>query len=463
MEGGKPAELQRLVDDVVVNQEVAYAALLDAEGSVVASAGRGPWHSLVALPSSVSDIHQVTSSVLTVAQPIVTRDLKGGDGGLAGAVRVVLDTAVTSASLARVQRDVTVLAVVIVLAVIPLGYFLVWRVLLQPMRRLVSATRRLAEGDFSARCRIRRNDEVGELGAAFDAMAGEVQAARQALAAANVSLERKVAERTEDLELANRRLQEEIAEKDEFVRAVSHDLNAPLRNIAGMAAMAMAKSRDSLPEDLLARLKRIQANVDAEKSLISELLELSRIRTRPERRRIVNMRQLLDGVKETFHFELKSRRIDLRIGEGMPTICVEKNRIREVFQNLIDNAIKYMHREKGGSIAVDYSFVDGFHQFAVSDNGPGIPKNEHRRIFCVFRRGVRRAARWVDGKGVGLALVKSVVANYDGRTWVESEVGQGTTFYVALNGRCTTPPSEEAFCQRQEAVGQHRPDCRLVG
>ena len=301
--------------------------------------------------------------------------------------------------------------------------------------------------------RIRHTDEIGQLGNAFDTMAGELARMRDELLEANEQLERKVNERTEELQVANGRLRSEMTEKEEFLRAVSHDLNAPLRNVAGMATMIVMKWRDQLPEEVLARLQRIQANVDIEASLIGELLELSRIRTRPQKRQVVDLDRLIYGVAETFDFELKSRGIDLEIAPGMPVLYVEPTRLRKVFQNLIDNAIKYMHRPQGGWIRIGYRRTKRSHEFTVADNGPGIAAAERERIFCVFRRADSAAAAEVQGKGVGLALVRSVVSNYDGRAWVESELAEGSTFHVALDVENTRPP--EAATEGHADEGQH--------
>jgi len=385
-------------------------------------------------------------------------------GQLSGGVRLVFDTGATRAELAKVQRRISELAAAIVLCAIPVGYLLVWRVLVQPVRSLVQATRRVGEGELDARAPVRGDDEIAELARAFNAMASEVAHMRDRLIAANRDLECKVAERTSELEVANGRLRDEMSEKEEFVRAVSHDLNAPLRNIAGMATMAVTKWREALPNDVIVRLQRIQANVEAETSLINELLELSRIRSRPQKTEPVDMRLLIGELGSTFDYELRARHIKLRIAEQMPVLHVEKNRVWQVFQNLIDNAIKYMHRPNDGWIAVGYEAVGGYHRFSVSDNGPGIPPEDQQRVFCVFRRASTAAASGVEGKGVGLALVKSVVANYDGRVWVDSQPGAGTTFTVELSMARTSAGEAPAADTERTAEHQHaEPEYHPVG
>ena len=443
---GRDSLLRDLVTDLLRMDNVRYVALVDARGLVVASAcGEADpqrWASLVNLPVAVSTTRQVSDDTLIVTRPIITRNVNWYKERLVGAVRIVFDTQGTTARLKSVQQRMAAVAGALVLCGIPVGYLGVWRLILKPLRRLLAVTGRLARGDFAARSEVRRGDEIGRLASAFDSMTGELARMRDELLEANEQLEQKVAERTEELQVANLRLRSEMGEKEEFLRAVSHDLNAPLRNVAGMATMVMIKWRDQLPEEVLARLQRIQANVDEETSLIAELLELSRIRTRPQKRQVVEMGELLRHVGETFDYELRSRNIHLETAAGMPALYVEKNRIRKVFQNLIDNAIKYMHRPEGGWIRIDYRRAKRMHEFSVSDNGPGIPEDQHEKVFCIFRRADNAATTDVQGKGVGLAAVRTVVSNYDGRAWVQSEPDRGSTFFVALGIDNTRPPAE---------------------
>ena len=446
--------LQRLVSEWLRNESIRYVAILDANGDVAASASRetatNEYAPLRRLPVSVSMTSRLGHDVLSLARPIILRDTTWYKDRLAGSVRLVLDTSVTAAALHNVRQRMMVIAVCIIACALPFGYLLVWHVAGQPVRELVGATRQLARGDFAARTDIKRNDEIGELAGAFNMMAAEVSHMRDELIDANEGLEQKVADRTHDIEIANGRLREEMAEKEDFLRAVSHDLNAPLRNIAGMASILVVKMQAQLPPEAIDRLKRIQANVEVETSLISELLELSRIRTAPQRREVVDMRQLLDDVVGTFEFDLKQHNIELRISSHMPHLYVAKNQMRKVFQNLIDNAIKYMHRDTGGRIWVEHELADGFHEFSVADNGPGIEADQLAKVFYVFRRATNAANSNIPGKGVGLALVKSVAANYDGSAWVTSEPTAGATFHVALAVKATLPPASPEFRTEQE-------------
>jgi signal transduction histidine kinase len=230
------------------------------------------------------------------------------------------------------------------------------------------------------------------------------------------------------------------------VRAVSHDLNAPLRNIAGMATMLLMKNREKFDNDVIHRLERIQKNVQVETDLITELLELSRIKTRRQKMENVDLGVLVHDLSGMFENDLRSKGIELVIDTPLPPLHCEKARMRQVFQNLIDNAIKYMGDGPVKSIRIGCAVRSDEAEFYVKDTGIGIDAEDLSRVFVVFRRG-KNAAQNVSGKGVGLASVKSIIETYNGTIWVESKPGQGSTFRFTINGRyvagrtvATTPP-----------------------
>jgi signal transduction histidine kinase len=277
--------------------------------------------------------------------------------------------------------------------------------------------------------------------------------ANSKLAEANRDLEQKVQQRTVQLEAANKRLSSEIAEKEDFLRAVSHDLNAPLRNISGMATMLLMKHRETFAEDVIHRLERIQKNVEVETDLIGELLELSRIKTRRQKIETVDLNSVLRELADVFAQDLESRQIRLVVDAPLPALDCERARLRQVFQNLIDNAIKYMGEgspaegpaAEGAAAAVKEIHVGctvraDEAEFYVRDTGIGIEADDLDKLFRVFRRGKNSAVHGVPGKGVGLASVKSIVETYSGTIWVESQLGRGSTFRFTINGKHVSAP-----------------------
>lgn len=195
--------------------------------------------------------------------------------------------------------------------------------------------------------------------------------------------------------------------------------------------------------------------MQAETDLISELLELSRIKTRRGVLKPVDMHALVQHLAEIFDNDLKTRNIELIVETPLPVLHCESARIGQVLQNLIDNAIKYMDEKPQKSIRIGCTVWMDEAEFYVRDNGMGIEPEDQEKIFYVFRRGRSQAVNNVAGKGVGLASVKSIVETYNGAIRVVSQPGEGTTFFFTINGQyvpaCSTAV-ETSECLRPNSA-----------
>ncbi|HVS73386.1 MAG TPA: HAMP domain-containing sensor histidine kinase [Phycisphaerae bacterium] len=355
----------------------------------------------------------------------------GGPSQLVGYLHVAMNSADEAAQVRYLEGYVLLASMGIVLLALPIAG-LVARHITVPIQRLAGAARALAQSGSLVRVDLTRSDELGELAETFNQMATTLQAQQENIRNANIDLELKVRERTQELESVNRRLTAEMAEKEDFLRAVSHDLNAPLRNISGMADVLMRKYSASLNTDAVQRLERIQKNVDVECELLNELLELSRIKSRREKMEPVDLHDLAQSVAEAFGADFETRGITFRMLSHLPVMRCEKARIRQVFQNLIDNATKYMRADGPREISVSFRWQGEEAVLSVKDTGMGIAAEDMGSLFRVFRRAKNASMLKIPGKGVGLAYVKSIVETYRGRLWAESYAGEGTTFYIAF-------------------------------
>jgi signal transduction histidine kinase len=171
-----------------------------------------------------------------------------------------------------------------------------------------------------------------------------------------------------------------------------------------------------------------------ETDLISELLELSRIKSRRQKMEYVDAEAICKDLGDVFDNDLRTRNIMLILDTHLPPITGERSRIRQVLQNLIDNAIKYMGDGQLREIHVGCAMAPTHAEFYVRDTGMGIEQEEIPKVFNVFRRGRSTGVQSVPGKGVGLASVKSIIEMYSGRIWVESVPGQGSTFKFTIDG-----------------------------
>jgi signal transduction histidine kinase len=454
-------ELRRIGQDLLKSRNILFVAFTDAENKPVAMASRDPdftfsakegfsgnAQSLMQVRAMQSDTLgeylEVVAPILHVAPAGPSSSSSHSGTKLLGYVTVGVSQTREQAELLRINLIVVGIGCAIAIISLPMAYVLVHRIFF-PIRQLVDATNQIAAGDLDASVAIDRPDVIGTLARSFNEMVIRVRRQQQALetandrlAEANRDLEEKVQQRTAQLETANKRLSSEIAEKEDFLRAVSHDLNAPLRNISGMATMLLMKNREKFDEDVIHRLERIQKNVQVETDLISELLELSRIKTRRQKMEPVDIGAMVNELAGVFENDLRTRHISLvydRAPARLPVLVCERARMRQVFQNLIDNAIKYMGDGPMRQIFVGCVVRRDEAEFYVSDTGIGIDPEDLDKVFFVFRRGKNCATQNIAGKGVGLASVKSIIETYNGRIWVESQLGVGTTFRFTINGK----------------------------
>ncbi len=336
-----------------------------------------------------------------------------------------------------------------------------WTAPLRPLRQAVGL---LSRGQVPQPVRVERHDDLGQLCEAFNAMVRSLFEAQTQLSESNARLEQLVKQRTAEVRHANTKLEAEANDKNEFLRAVSHDLNAPMRNISGMTQMLLMKHRDALTDDAVSKLERISANAKHQSELIGDLLELSRLRTKEPKPETFDLSELVHRIADNLAFDLEEAGIELCIEGELPTVYAEKNRLRQVFQNLIDNAVKYMMDSKDRRVTVSGQRTRDFRQdafngqdvweFRVADTGRGIAEEDVGSVFQVFARSTHSGTHEVAGRGVGLASVKAIVEQYSGELRVESTLGEGSTFIFTLPVDRVSPPSDREIIAAEAEAGE---------
>ncbi|NND97418.1 MAG: hypothetical protein HKN47_08850 [Pirellulaceae bacterium] len=245
------------------------------------------------------------------------------------------------------------------------------------------------------------------------------------------SLNREVQTRKqvqEALEVSQLELQQKNAEMQQFVYTVSHDLKSPLVTCEGFVGVMREDAAAQRWDDVVDSLDRVQRATGRMNELIEDLLELSRIGTIRNEPEWVDVATLLDDLREEFGSRIDNAGAQLVIQENLPGVNVDRIRLTEVFENLISNAIKYGCSGTDPVITVGAASEDHETRYFVRDNGPGIAPEHHEKIFRLFQR-LQNSGK---GTGVGLAAVAKIVDVNGGRYWVESDVGQGATFWIAF-------------------------------
>lgn len=219
------------------------------------------------------------------------------------------------------------------------------------------------------------------------------------------------------LEKSNRELQE-------YAHVVSHDLKSPLRSINALASWIKEDNLEHLDEQSLENFSILENTLEKMEGLISGILNYSSIQRENIQDEEVSIKEVIEDIETLLYIP---EHIELIVPDDLPIVNVDRTRIQQVFQNLISNAIRYSNKEKG-LIRIHYTEEATRHVFAVEDNGMGIDKIYHDKIFKIFQSLTDHK----ESTGIGLSIVKKIVDLYDGSVWLESEPNEGCTFYFSL-------------------------------
>lgn len=294
----------------------------------------------------------------------------------------------------------------------------------------------IASGQLNIECRIRRNDDnsvrwisaqgrqirneknepVRMSGVITDIT--ERKRAEEGIRRLNTDLER----RTADLEIANKEL-------EAFTYSVAHDLRAPLRHIDGFSKMLMEEDSAALSDEAKRYLNRIRQGTSHMGQLVDDLLNLARLGRQELSLQVTGLSSLVEDVLKDLKAENTDREIQWSI-QPLPFVECDPGLMRQVFSNLLSNALKYTRPRKNTSIEVSQVTGNGENIILIRDNGVGFSMKYADKLFGVFQRLHRQED--FEGTGVGLATVQRIIRKHGGRVWAQAELDKGATFYFTL-------------------------------
>lgn len=299
---------------------------------------------------------------------------------------------------------------------IVIGIFIAWimsRNITKPLNKLAAAASAIAAGNYSSRVEVSRRDELGKLATAFNTMAVQVREMHE-------ELDKKVQHRTAELESANKEL-------EAFSYSVSHDLHAPLRIIDGYATVLSKKFSNKLDNEGMNLIESIRSKTSRMGKLIDQLLNLSYLGKKELNMQLTDMNELVNAVIKD-QLLLAKMNVEIEINPLEQAMC-DSTLMRQVWSNLISNAIKYSSTREQPRIEISSTKKDNETIYAVKDNGVGFDMKYAGKLFDVFQRLHNTE---FEGSGIGLALVQRVVSKHGGNVWAEAQVDKGAVFYFSL-------------------------------
>ncbi len=300
-----------------------------------------------------------------------------------------------------------------------IGIIIAWivsRNITKPLKNLSAAATSIAGGNYTASVEVNRADELGELARSFNTMAVQIKNSQE-------NLEQKVKERTAQLEAANNEL-------EAFSYSVSHDLRAPLRAIGGYAIMLKEDYGERLDAEAARITNTIMTNAKMMGQLIDDLIEFSKIGSKSIAHQKVDMRKLAElSVEELFKQEPLSKYYDIQI-DNLPACSGDHNLLKQVWLNLIGNAIKYSSQQAKPRIEIGGHEDNKASHYFIRDNGVGFDMQYAHKLFGVFQR--LHTDTVFKGTGIGLALVKRIINRHNGDIRAEAEPGKGAAFYFHI-------------------------------
>jgi two-component system, sensor histidine kinase len=290
------------------------------------------------------------------------------------------------------------------------------------LNEILLSAQAVGSGDFSRKARAYSDDEIGKLANNFNSMAAKLERLEKENREVNNSLERKVRQRTSEMESKNKEL-------EQFAYVASHDLQEPLRTISGFVDLLQKEYREKLSGTGEIYLNYLSQASDRMKVLIKDLLDYSRI-GREKASMPIDCDELLEEVVADLGKSIRESEAQIHFAD-LPVLYAYPTELKLLFQNLIVNAIKFRHAHRKPEIDISTQAEGNGWKFMVRDNGIGIEKQNLDRIFIIFQRLHNRSQ--YEGSGIGLAHCKKIVELHGGNIWAESEPGVGSRFYFTIS------------------------------
>jgi signal transduction histidine kinase len=420
-------DVKRIISTAIEQPDVDIVSLVDRSGMVRYSSDKRIEHK--ELPFVDSDKNKLTGNIFYKTFPITYKQVNLGHLQIGFSLRSIRQH--LSTSLYRVFF----IEVLLFFAVLFIAWGITGR-LLKPLYEMKEVSNKIAAGNFSIRAHSTSHDIIGDLAAALNNMALQlgdltdnmkirIQEATSDLLFSNDQLMNK----SRELEESNRKLKELDRLKSDFVSMVSHELRTPLTSIIGFSRTLL--TLELPPDQIRNYLGIIESEGKRLSGLIEEYLDISKIEAGAFslKNETVDLAALVREVAGPLALNV-SPTLRINAPAKATPISGDREHLKRVIINLVDNAIKYSPPEK--EIVISLEELDHAVIVRIKDSGPGIKESDHAKLFDKFFRGSDPVASRTRGSGLGLAIAKGIIEAHHGTIWAESGVGKGSVFCFQL-------------------------------
>ncbi|MFC2158764.1 ATP-binding protein [Acidobacteriota bacterium] len=462
--------IQQTLEDIGKQEGIEHIRLFDKMGKIIASDSKGDLGIIIDSQEEACIVcHNTSEPLKKLLSPVKTRIFQSTENGRSlGIINPIYNESMCSTAECHYHpEDQNVLGVMeillplkrfdeqilrsrsqilvyffITLIVISVGItLLIFSFVNKPIGKLMEGTRRISSGDLTYRIGDYHSDEIGELGKSFDMMTAELLKSREEIEQWNLKLKREIEKATENtkktnkkLNIANKKLRELDYLKSDFMRRMEHGSRSHLAVIKSCLSLVLSHPDSGLTFQHRDLIDTAERRCSTMLELLDDILLLSYRKSfdavyqmEPVQLTSIVL-TLLDGIEN--HARRKNISIDVSIPNDLPAITADKDALKELFFNLINNAVKYTM--DGGEVKISIRLDGLWIKIDVSDTGIGISTEDLPKIFDEFFRSSNAKSRNIEGTGVGLAIVNEVVDAHKGKLEVQSELGKGTTFTVKL-------------------------------
>lgn len=474
---GNQQTLQKLISGVLSQEDILYVVIVDEKDNLLVQSEKEDFLGVIeesqkalttlktntntihyfSLPKYKIELYELTTPIITIKKQRTAEEISldpllafsdpeepssDGQEKTIGFVKMGVSTTNISNTVNQFISTITIISLISVLLITLIVGITISKIVILPIKKLVYSMDKVARGDFSSQIKIISNDEIGQMASSFNSMAISLKEAYEKLETNITALKTEITER-ERIETILAKQKEELlrsnSELEQFAYVASHDLQEPLRKIQAFGDRLKNKFANVISEEGRDYLERMQNASKRMQTLINDLLAFSRITTKTQPFVKLDLNKLTQEVLSDLEALVERTKGQVEI-KDLPEIEADPLQMRQLFQNLINNALKF-HRKDITPIVKIYAQITkennnsnktsfNTYNIFVEDNGIGFEEKYLDRIFVIFQRLHGRSE--YEGTGIGLAICRKIAERHQGSITAKSKLEEGTTFIVTL-------------------------------